>query len=69
MDEDVSLDGYFKQHYKLEGRDWLCKLPEEEQEAFAYYGRMKAQHGRLGGKARSQQAKRDRRGRFTGGSR
>lgn len=67
MDEDVSLTGYFKEHYELEGQDWLSKLPKEEQEAFARYGRMKAQHGRLGGKVRAQQAKRDRRGRFTGG--
>lgn len=70
MDGEVAnIKGYFKSVYgELSGRDWLLKqVSREDQLAFAQLGRSKAGHGRMGGKARAEQAQRDSRGRFMGG--
>ena len=58
------MNGLFQKFQPLVGSDWLRRLPKEEREAFSYIGRMAAQHGRLGGIARTALAQRDDKGRF-----
>jgi hypothetical protein len=60
----TELNGYFKSRYDLSGRDWLCRLPRWEIQAFAQYGRMLAVYGVKGGRERARTARRDERGRF-----
>lgn len=61
----IDLNGYFKENYEpLVGSDWLLNLPDYEIRAFSYIGRMSAGHGKLGGTARANTAKRQSNGRF-----
>ena len=50
------------------GRSWLRNVSKEDRQAFAMIGCQAHQYGKLGGKARAASAKRDRRGRFTKGT-
>jgi hypothetical protein len=60
-----NLTGYFTSNYgPLIGSDWIRRLPDYEQRAFSYIGRMSAGHGKLGGIARANTAKRQSNGRF-----
>lgn len=57
----------FKNFGKLEGKDWLKRLPVDDRKAFGWLGCEAHEHGHLGGKARVASAKRDERGRFVKG--
>jgi hypothetical protein len=57
----------FKNFSGLRGKDWLRSLPDEDRKAFSWIGIKESGFGRLGGKARAAQAKRDSRGRFLKG--
>lgn len=59
--------GYFKQHYNLQGSDWLRRVSPEDRQAFSHVGRSHAGYGRNGGLARVANARRDQKGRFMGG--
>lgn len=57
--------GLFKSRYTaLQGRDWLRRVDPDDLQAFIAIGMEYHDHGRTGGKARAQAAKRDARGRF-----
>lgn len=46
------------------GSNWVSKLSSEDREVFSWIGRAHGEFGKLGGKARAKNAKRDERGRF-----
>lgn len=58
------LTGMFKKRYALKGRDWIRNIPKEDRNVLITIGLEKAEHGKLGGFARSKNAKRDGKGRF-----
>ena len=56
----------FKSRYpSLRGRDWIRTIDPDDLRAFVEIGMKHNDYGRVGGKARSATAKRDKRGRFT----
>lgn len=57
-------DNYFKEKYNLHGRDWLNRIDPADKQAFMHILNSHNGYGYLGGKARAETAKRDRRGRF-----
>lgn len=63
---DIDLKGLFKNRYpELKGRDWLRHVDKEDRQAFIKLGLQSAEYGKLGGKARGKNGKRDNKGRFT----
>ena len=61
----MTYKGIFKNRYpSLQGKDWLKRIDPEDQKAFYHIGFTASDYGKKGGKARSQTAKRDNRGRF-----
>jgi len=54
----------FQAYKPLKGRDWIKTLPDEDKKVFIQIGLEAGDHGRLGGIARAETAKRDRRGHF-----
>jgi hypothetical protein len=61
----MSLKGYFKSRFELQGSDWIKQIPVEDRKAFMSVNFAKSDFGRTGGKVRAQTAKRDSRGKFT----
>lgn len=57
--------GLFKKDYiDRRGSDWVRRLPKEDLQVFVDLGLKAFDHGKMGGRARAQSAKRDKRGRF-----
>lgn len=55
----------FKSRYpSLKGRNWICTIEPDDLKAFVEIGMKANDYGRRGGKARSANAKRDKKGRF-----
>lgn len=56
----------FKRRYSsLTGKDWLRSVLPEDRQAFISIGMQAHDYGKMGGKERTQTAKRDPKGRFT----
>lgn len=56
--------GYFLQHYRLQGKNWIKHIPPEEKQALMHEVFMASDCGRLGGRKRAETATRDEKGRF-----
>jgi len=61
----MTYKNIFKNRYpELKGSDWIKTVSTEDRKAFIQIGFIASECGRKGGRARSQGAKKDYRGRF-----
>lgn len=59
------MKGIFTAKYQdLTGKDWVRRIEAEDRAVFVDLGLQALDHGKMGGEARSAQARRDGRGRF-----